>query len=204
MKRLLTTLCLLSFCVLPINDIGHTELSVTTVPDDSTPIKFKVCVITFGEYLNEKRKSINKTLEEKYNIDKIPYRIERLRQISILEKRLKTFLLRELRGLKNVDIVDFDDDWHFLLQYQAYELKAGNVTITCLWSEAVPKSHFKSYFYRSIEKPVLLSFPSAVVFRNADKLLEYAIEEIGHFDEKLQLSREQIRTQRELIRAQNE
>lgn len=43
MKRLFTTLYLLSLCILPISDIGHTKQNVTAVPYN-TPLRFKVCV----------------------------------------------------------------------------------------------------------------------------------------------------------------
>lgn len=43
MKRLLITLCLLSLCVLPISDIGHTQQTISVVPDNK-PIRFKVFV----------------------------------------------------------------------------------------------------------------------------------------------------------------
>ncbi len=44
MKRLLTTFCLFTLCILPFNDIGHTQQGITATPI-TEPFKFKVSVV---------------------------------------------------------------------------------------------------------------------------------------------------------------
>ncbi len=158
-KTLFVAFFLLSLCVLPFGDTGHTS-QLDSIKLDNIPSKFKVCVpMTESD--------------------------------SDVEKRLKSFVKRELRALGDVEIVSFiDDDWDFLLQHFVMELerkdgtKTGWLSIAASISKVVPTYHFKKYDYPASFKPV---YPPRIgsAYWEADKLLEYAIQDAAKTDEYL-------------------
>lgn len=114
---------------------------------------------------------------------------------SDLEKRLRSFIKRELRALGNVDIVSLDQDWHFLLTYSAAEVKrkdgtkTGYISIGDSLSRAVPKHHFKNYDYPDHLKPVHPPVTTSAYWA-ADNLLEFAIDVAANFEEYSERFRE--------------
>lgn len=107
-----------------------------------------------------------------------------------MEKRLQTFIKRELRALGDVEIVSLEEEWHYLFQFAILELtfkadgtKTGYVSIAGSVSKVVPKYHFIRYDYQDF-RPV---YPPIIIggYQHVDGLLEYAIEEVGRFDKHL-------------------
>ena len=162
-KTLFVSFSLLTLCILPFSDTGHTKPHPAIF--DGTPIKFKVYVDVSQDD-------------------------------SILEKRLQTFVKRELRALGDVSVVSLDDDWHFMLIYSILEItrksdgtKTGDISIAEGVYMALPKSRLENYNIDLHGRPVypLVLNPS---FWGADKLLELAILSVGKFDELLAEFRE--------------
>ncbi|RKU14535.1 hypothetical protein C6501_08030 [Candidatus Poribacteria bacterium] len=104
---------------------------------------------------------------------------------SNLEKRLQTFLKRELRSLGDVDLVSFDDEWKHLLQYRIWEIetkdgrKTGWLSMSYTVSIAVPKIFLASF---KPEHPPVYPPNLGGGYWEADDLLEYAIVFVGNFD----------------------
>lgn len=111
---------------------------------------------------------------------------------SELENEFKSLFQRELRLLGDVDIVNITDDWMFLFQFNIIEpklsdgSKMGLLAIAHCLSASIPKSNFKSYNFKGIEKPVYLPLWMGTSFYNKDNLLQFAILFAGNFDNSLE------------------
>ena len=112
-----------------------------------------------------------------------------------LDERLETFVRRELRALGDVDLVQEDSHWHYLLAYDILELtreldgtKTGNLAIANAVLRGVS---FLSGYDPEVDiiddaygRPgYLLGLHPAYWF--TDGLHEYAIENVGIFDKNL-------------------
>ncbi len=114
---------------------------------------------------------------------------------SNLEKRLQTFIKRELRALGDVDVVSVKDRWKFLLQFDILEieLKNGNKTgwLSIAYSRSMAIEKEMSGSDQNFGYATHLYFPYiSAAHWSVDKLHEYAIETVGNFDDILATHRE--------------
>ena len=103
---------------------------------------------------------------------------------NVLESHLK----RELRILGDVDIVDIDENWHFVLAIQYLECdfmdgrKTGHVALASIFLDRIPDFYFKADRLVNLKRqPVYAEFP-AVAYYNRNTLDKYCIRTIGSID----------------------
>ena len=103
---------------------------------------------------------------------------------NILESHLK----RELRILGDVDIVDIDENWHFVLaiQYLEYDFmdgrKTGYVALAYIFLERISDFYFQADRLVNLKRqPVYAELPG-VAYYNRDTLDKYCVGTIGSID----------------------
>ncbi|MDE0316670.1 MAG: hypothetical protein OXM61_17425 [Candidatus Poribacteria bacterium] len=155
MKRFFTTLCLLTLCVLPINDIGRTQQSISVIPD--TPIRFRVCV-----YVSPHDDTDLDTRLEAF----LRRELRALGDVTIVQR-------------------ESDWHFFLAYNFAEHEFKDGTKTGDLSIAEALMSFHpdviHETYRFPEIGKPALFEHIIAGYW-TADNLHEFAIQAIGIFD----------------------
>ena len=107
-----------------------------------------------------------------------------------IRKILETNLKRELRLLEDVDIVDLDEDWHFILDIHCIEnkfasdRKTGQLSIAEGFYERVARSYFKVDRYPHLRQPPVYVHRSGVASCPRDRLEAYCVDVVGAIDKE--------------------
>ena len=101
---------------------------------------------------------------------------------------LESHLKRELRLLGDVDIVDVDENWQFVLTIQYLECEfmdgtnTGHVAVAYAFNERIPDFYFKALWLEILKRqPVYAELP-AVAYYNIDTLDKFCVTTIGSVD----------------------
>ncbi|MCG9131508.1 hypothetical protein J5I95_07500 [Candidatus Poribacteria bacterium] len=102
---------------------------------------------------------------------------------------LESNLKREFRLLGDVDIVDFDENWHFVYSTSYLEAKfkdgrkRGYVAIASVWYERVPDSYFKVDRLAQLKgQPVYSSRSPGAALYDTDILDKHCVWTVGNVD----------------------
>ena len=115
---------------------------------------------------------------------------------NILETRLK----KELRLLGDVDIVEWDEEWHFILDvfFAQNKFTSGTemewISIAEGFYQRVPRSYFRADRYSDLLFPPVYLDGLGVAFYKIDRLEAYCVKLVGHID------KEEFTPIRELLR----
>ncbi len=107
-----------------------------------------------------------------------------------IRKILETNLKKELRLLEDVDIVDIDEDWHFILDVHCIEnkftsgRKTGQLSIAEGFYERVPRSYFKADRYPHFRQPPVYAHRLGVASCPRDRLEAYCVDIVGAVDKE--------------------
>lgn len=103
---------------------------------------------------------------------------------SDLESNLK----REFRLLGNVDIVEFDEFWHFTLYVNFFEIefkdgrKTGYVALASVFYQKIPHTYFKvDRLADLLREPVYIQAPNPAYYHR-DNLDKYCVGTVGDID----------------------
>ena len=101
---------------------------------------------------------------------------------------LESHLKRELRLLGDVDIVEVDENWHFVLATQYLESdfmdgrKTGHVALAYIFLERIPDFYFKADRLVNLkQQPVYAELP-AVAYYNRDTLDKFCVGTVGSIE----------------------
>ena len=103
---------------------------------------------------------------------------------NVLEIHLK----REFRLLGDVDIVEFDEFWHFTLYVNFLELdfkdgsKTGYIALATVFYEKIPYTYFKvDRLTDLLSDPVYIQIPNPAYYHR-DNLDKYCVVTVGDID----------------------
>ena len=103
---------------------------------------------------------------------------------NVLESGLK----REFRLLGDVDIVEPDENWQFILTTQCLECefmdgrKTGDIALARVFNERIPDFYFKANWLATLKRqPVYPELP-AVAYYNREALDKFCVATIGSID----------------------
>lgn len=156
-KKLFIVFSLLTLCLLPFSDTGHTEPTITF--SDNTPTKFKVCVSVADE-------------EDSDLDDRLQSFVKR--ELHALENFMVVSLDDRWQFRLHYSIMEMERE---------NGTKTGGLVITQVTLGAVSKSLFKNYDFEPALKPVMFGGVSTAYWE-IDNLLEYAIQTVGNFNEE--------------------
>lgn len=166
MKRFFTTLCLLTLCVLPISDIGHTKQDVTYC---HPLLRFKVCVYV-----------------SLHNDTDLDTRLE-----AFLRRELRA--LGDGTIVQRESDWHFFLAYNFAEHEFKDGTKTGDLSIAEALMSFHPDVIHETYRFPEIGKPALFEHIIAGYW-TADNLHEFAIQAIGIFDkDTLEPFRKKIR-----------
>ena len=107
-----------------------------------------------------------------------------------IRKILETHLKRELLSLGDVDIVEWDEEWHFILDVFFAENKRisgremGWISIAEGFYQRVPRSYFKADRYSDLLFPPVYLDGLGVAFYKIDRLKAYCVKLVGYIDKE--------------------
>ena len=103
---------------------------------------------------------------------------------NILESNLK----RELRLLGDVDIVEVDENWQFVLTIQYLECefvdgrKTGHVALAWVFNERIPHYYFEALWVDLLKKSPVYPEVPVVAYYKRDTLDKFCVTTIGSID----------------------
>lgn len=155
-RKSFATLFLLTLCVLPINDVGHTQQGVTV---DNPPLKFNVCIIIDREKPTDKEQELRNYLKREFRA---------LNDVNIVSLESNWHFL-----------------WVFSMVEEKTKTgnKTGWVAIAFAMSQAVPKSKLLGKF-SPLFTPVYPPIVGAASW-HVDRLHDLAIKKTEEFDDYL-------------------
>ena len=103
---------------------------------------------------------------------------------NILESNLK----REFRLLGDVDIVEVDENWQFVLVIQCFEIefkdgrKTGDVALAVVFNERIPDFYFKVDRFADLKSWPVYAGNLSVGYYDIDNLDKYCVDRVGSID----------------------